>query len=54
MYIGGEEVRTGKKAAIHPPHEQRSPAGIFSCGDAKHVKMAIDAALKCKGRLGII
>ncbi|MGL6267109.1 MAG: L-glutamate gamma-semialdehyde dehydrogenase, partial [Chitinophagaceae bacterium] len=21
MYIGSEEVRTGKKAAMHPPHE---------------------------------
>lgn len=48
MYIGGKEVRSGKKIAIHPPHEIAHTLGHFHSGDAKHVKQAIDAALKAK------
>lgn len=50
MYIGGEEVRTNKKAAIHPPHERKHVLGYFSEGDAAHVKKAINAALKAKDK----
>ena len=48
MYIGGKEVRTGKKIVIHPPHEIAHTLGHFHAGDEKHVKQAIDAALKAK------
>jgi 1-pyrroline-5-carboxylate dehydrogenase len=48
MYIGGKEVRSGKKTAIHPPHEIKYTLGHFHTGDEKHVKQAIDAALKAK------
>ncbi|MBL7773948.1 MAG: L-glutamate gamma-semialdehyde dehydrogenase [Chitinophagaceae bacterium] len=48
MYIGGEEIRTGKKAEIRPPHETKHILGHFHQGDASHVKKAIDAALKAK------
>jgi 1-pyrroline-5-carboxylate dehydrogenase len=48
MYIGGKEVRTNKKISIHPPHEHAHLLGNFHAGDAKHVKMAIDAALTAK------
>ncbi len=48
MYIGGKEVRTGKTIAIRPPHELEHLLGQFHVGDAKHVKMAIDAALAAK------
>ena len=48
MYIGGKEIRTGKKKAIHPPHEIAHTLGYFHAGDEKHVKQAIDAALKAK------
>ena len=48
LYIGGEEVRTGKKTAIHPPHEHKHLLGNFHNGDASHVKNAIAAALKAK------
>jgi 1-pyrroline-5-carboxylate dehydrogenase len=50
MYIGGEEVRTNKKIAIHPPHEHKHVLGYFSEGDASHVKKAINAALKAKDK----
>jgi 1-pyrroline-5-carboxylate dehydrogenase len=48
MYIGGEEVRTGKKTALHPPHETAHTLGYFHAGDESHVKQAIDAALAAK------
>ena len=48
MYIGGEEVRTGKKSAIHPPHEIAHTLGYLHAGDESHVKQAIDAALAAR------
>src|SRR5690606_20869118 len=48
MYIGSEEVRTGNKIEIRPPHEKTHLLGIFHKGDASHVKKAINAALKAK------
>jgi 1-pyrroline-5-carboxylate dehydrogenase len=48
MYIGGKAVKTGNKVALHPPHEIAHTLGHFHMGDAKHVKLAIDAALKVK------
>jgi len=48
MYIGGRAVKTGKTIAIRPPHERSHVLGHFHAGDEKHVKQAIDAALKAK------
>lgn len=48
MYIGGKEVRTGNKAAIHPPHETAHTLGYFHQGGEQHIKQAIDAALAAK------
>jgi 1-pyrroline-5-carboxylate dehydrogenase len=48
MYIGGEEVRTGKKTAIHPPHEIAHTLGHFHAGDETHVNQAISAALSAR------
>ncbi|MEY4661082.1 MAG: L-glutamate gamma-semialdehyde dehydrogenase [Bacteroidota bacterium] len=48
MYIGSKEVRTGKTVDIRPPHEHKHLLGRFHTGEAKHVKMAIDAALEAK------
>ncbi|MBS1738398.1 MAG: L-glutamate gamma-semialdehyde dehydrogenase [Bacteroidetes bacterium] len=50
MYIGSEEVRTGKVVEIHPPHENKFVLGKFHQGDASHVKKAISAALKAKDK----
>jgi 1-pyrroline-5-carboxylate dehydrogenase len=50
MYIGAEEVRTGKKVDIRPPHEHAHLLGQFHTGDASHVKKAIAAALKAKDK----
>ncbi|MEO6584195.1 MAG: L-glutamate gamma-semialdehyde dehydrogenase, partial [Ferruginibacter sp.] len=48
MYIGSEEVRTGKTHELRPPHETKHLLGKFHTGDAGHVKKAINAALKAK------
>jgi 1-pyrroline-5-carboxylate dehydrogenase len=45
MFIGGDEVRTGKLQAIHPPHEIATTLGHFHQGDESHVHKAIEAAL---------
>src|SRR5437773_96596 len=42
MYIGGKEVRTGKKQSIHPPHELKHTLGYHAVGEEKHVRLAID------------
>lgn len=48
MYIGSEEIRTGKTVEIRPPHERKHLLGQFHAGEAKHVSKAINAALKVK------
>ncbi|RYG05695.1 MAG: L-glutamate gamma-semialdehyde dehydrogenase [Chitinophagaceae bacterium] len=48
MYIGGEEVRTGNRISIHPPHETAHTLGHFHVGDATHVQKAIDAAIAAR------
>jgi len=48
MYIGGKEIRTGKKVAMRPPHETAHTLGYFHEGDESHVRQAIDAALQAK------
>jgi 1-pyrroline-5-carboxylate dehydrogenase len=48
MYIGGDEVRTGNKVALHPPHELQHTLGHFHAGDEGHVRQAIEAAMKAR------
>lgn len=48
MYIGGEEVRSGKKTPIHPPHEIAHTLGYFHAGDESHVHQAINAAMAAR------
>ncbi len=48
MYIGGQEVRTSNKIAIHPPHEIQHTLGYFYEGRAEHVHQAINAAMQAK------
>ena len=48
MYIGGEEVRTGKMFTMTPPHDHKHVLGQYHLGEKKHIQMAIDAALAAK------
>ncbi len=50
MYIGNEEIRTGKTVELRPPHERKHLLGYFHTGEAKHVTKAINAALKAKDK----
>lgn len=50
MYIGAEEVRTGRTMDIRPPHERNHVLGKFHIGEARHVTKAINAALKAKDK----
>lgn len=48
MYIGGQEVRTGKTLEVRPPHDHKHLLANAHEGDASHVKAAIEAALAAK------
>ncbi len=48
MYIGAEEVRSGNKKPLHPPHDHKHLLGYFHEGDKSHVEQAINAALAAK------
>lgn len=48
MYIGGKEVRSGKKVRIAPPHDHQHTLGYFHKSSKEHIQQAIDAALAAK------
>jgi 1-pyrroline-5-carboxylate dehydrogenase len=48
MFIGGEEVRSGVKSTLSPPHDHQNILGIYHKGDADHVLQAITAAMNAK------
>jgi 1-pyrroline-5-carboxylate dehydrogenase len=50
MYIGSEEIRTGNKESIHPPHEIKHKLGVFHRGEKKHITQAISSCLKAKNK----
>ena len=45
MYIGGEEIRTGDRVEISPPHDHRHLLGYYHKGGAEHVLQAINSNL---------
>ena len=48
MYIGGNEIRSGKTVDIRPPHDHQHILGKFHISEAGHVTDAIQAALAAK------
>lgn len=48
MYIGSEEVRTGKTVSLHPPHEHKHVLGQFHVGTTGDFNKAIAAALAAR------
>jgi 1-pyrroline-5-carboxylate dehydrogenase len=48
MYIGAEEVRSGNKKKLAPPHDHQHVLGYFHEGDKSHVEQAIQAALNAR------
>ncbi|MGL4597258.1 MAG: aldehyde dehydrogenase family protein, partial [Bacteroidia bacterium] len=50
MYIGGQEVRSGTKIRLAPPHDHQHTLGHFHKSDKTHIQQAIDAALAARER----
>lgn len=48
MYIGAEEVRSGKTVKLTPPHDHQHLLGHYHQGDKSHVEAAIKAALAAR------
>jgi 1-pyrroline-5-carboxylate dehydrogenase len=48
MFIGGDEIRTGQKISIHPPHDLKHTLGHYHQGDETNVHQAIDAAMNAR------
>lgn len=48
MYIGGEEVRSGNKKQVSPPHDHKHVLAYYHEGDRTHVEQAIQAALNAR------
>lgn len=48
MYIGREEVRSGRRQPLTMPHDHQHVLGYFHEGDAGHVTQAIEAALAAR------
>ncbi|HEY2350685.1 MAG TPA: L-glutamate gamma-semialdehyde dehydrogenase [Puia sp.] len=46
--IGGKEIRSGVKIALHPPHELSHLLGYFHRSDKKQIQKAISSALSAK------
>jgi 1-pyrroline-5-carboxylate dehydrogenase len=48
LYIGSEEIRTGKTREINPPFDHKRVVGTFHEAEKHHVEQAIAEALKAK------
>ncbi len=48
LYIGSEEIRTGKTASINPPHDHKHECGVYHLAEKKHVEQAIETALEAR------
>lgn len=48
LYIGSEEIRTGKTRNINPPFDHKKVVGTFHEAEKQHIEQAIDAALAAK------
>ena len=48
MFIGGQEVRTGKLGDCRPPHDHQRLIGLYHMGTKKHAADAVKAAMKAR------
>lgn len=48
LYIGKEEIRTGKTMRLVAPHDHQKDLGAFHLAEKKHVEKAISEALKAR------
>ncbi len=48
LYIGNEEIRTGKTVSIHPPHDHQHTVGVYHTAEKEHIEKAVSSALKAR------
>ncbi|MCX6200286.1 MAG: L-glutamate gamma-semialdehyde dehydrogenase [Bacteroidetes bacterium] len=48
MFIGGKEIRDGKKTSLNPPHDHKHLLGHYYKSEKKHVQQAVTAALAAR------
>ncbi|MGV9003141.1 L-glutamate gamma-semialdehyde dehydrogenase [Flavobacterium sp.] len=48
MYIGKEEVRTGKTQKMSAPHDHQHSVGAYHVAEKKHIESAIEIALESR------
>jgi len=48
IYIGGEEIRTGKTVKIHPPHDHQHCVGQYHTADRALVEKAVEKAIEAR------
>ncbi len=50
LYIGAEEIRTGKTVSMHPPHDIKHDLGVFHQAEKEHVEKAVETALEARNK----
>ncbi|MES2484912.1 MAG: L-glutamate gamma-semialdehyde dehydrogenase [Bacteroidota bacterium] len=48
LYIGAEEIRTGKTKDIRPPFDHKKVVGTYHEGEKQHIEQAIAAAMEAR------
>lgn len=48
LYIGAEEIRTGKTKTINPPFDHKKTVGIYHEAEKQHIEQAIATALEAR------
>ncbi|GAA0755999.1 L-glutamate gamma-semialdehyde dehydrogenase [Psychroflexus lacisalsi] len=48
LYIGKEEIKSGKTKSIRPPHDHQHEVGVYHNAEEEHVDKAIDTALEAR------
>ena len=48
IYIGAEEIRTGKTGSMHPPHDIQHSLGQFHQAEKEHIEKAVQVALEAR------
>ena len=48
LYIGSEEIRTGKTVSIHPPHDHQHTVGVYHTAEKEHIEKAVNSALEAR------
>jgi 1-pyrroline-5-carboxylate dehydrogenase len=48
LYIGDQQIKTGKTRNMHPPHDHKHDLGVFHLAEKSHIETAIEEALKAR------